>query len=316
MKATRHGAATWAAAAWLAVAGCAGPGPEGSGGEGAGGTAGGGDLLVSTAWLAEHLDDPGVVVVQVGRDRAAYEEGHIPGARFLELSRLVVERDGVPNELPAVAALDSAFEAVGVGDDARVVLYGDMGGLSAARAFFTLEYLGHSRVSLLDGGLEQWRAEGRPVTTEAPAVEAATLTPRPRPELVVDAAWVRARLEEPGVALVDARPPAQYTGEEAGEGIARGGHIPGAGNFFWRDALVSEERPVLKDRDALRARFAEAGVDEGDVVVAYCRTGVMASLTYFVARYLGYEARIYDGSFIEWSRRGDLPVAVGTTERG
>lgn len=263
-------------------------------------------LLVSPEELAETVYDPETVVLHVGRDRADYEAGHLPGARYLPLSAIVVERDDLPNELPPVERLDSVFESVGVSDGSRVVLYGDLEGLAAARAFFTLDWLGHARVALLDGGLEAWRAEGRPLSTEAAEIARGSFTPHPRPLRLVDAEWLRSFAGTPGVALIDARPEEQYAGEEPGAGVPRPGHIPGAANVFWKRALESDLS--LRDPDELRALLAAAGVRPGSTVVTYCRTGVQASHAYFVARYLGYDARMYDGSFLDWSRRPGYPV--------
>lgn len=267
------------------------------------------DLLVGTTQLASRLNDASTVVLHVGRDRTSYDAGHVPGARFLPLAAIVTERDGVPNELPTVAHLDSVFESAGVSDGSRVVLYGDLGGLAAGRAFFTLDYLGHRRVALLDGGLETWKAEGRPTSSDAPAPRRGRLTPRPRPEIVVTADDVAAMRGNPRVALIDARPPAEFTGTEAGAGVGRPGHIPGAKSLFWRTALVSDARPVLRDAAALRAAFTAAGARPDGTVVTYCRSGVQASHAYFVARYLGYNVKMYDGSFLDWSARTALPVA-------
>jgi thiosulfate/3-mercaptopyruvate sulfurtransferase len=264
-------------------------------------------LLVSTEWLAEHLNDPAVVVLQVGRDEAEYGAGHVPGARFLPLGSIIVERDGVPNELPEIGALTEAFQRVGVSDESHVVVYGDLGGLAAARAFFTLDFLGHPRVSLLDGGLEAWQVEGRHLSTEPATVQRGSFTPRPVPSRVVTARWVQQRLGDPQYVLIDARPTPQYTGEDAG-GL-RPGHIPGAQNIFWRTALRSDDDLRLKDAETLRAMYAAAGAASGKTVVTYCRTGMQASHAYFVARYLGYDALMYDGSWVDWSRREELPVA-------
>lgn len=275
-------------------------------------------LLVSTEGLANRLDDPRVVVIHVGRDRTSYDAGHIPGARFLPLSAIVAERNGVPNELPAPQALETAFESVGVSDDSRVVLYGDLNGLLAARAFFTLDYLGKTDAALLDGGIEQWRKEERPVSTEAWTGGTGALTVRQRNDVVVDADWVRARLgNDSTVVLVDARPPAEFTGETPGEGVTRPGHIPGAHNIFWRTALVSEQDTRLRSPEVLHASYTLADAAFGDTIVAYCRTGVQASHAYYVARYLKRPVVMYDGSFIDWSRRGEeYPVERGTGTEG
>jgi thiosulfate/3-mercaptopyruvate sulfurtransferase len=265
------------------------------------------DLRVSGAWLAGTVVDGGVVDLPVGPARAGYDQGHIPGARFLPVSEIVVERDGNINELPPVAHLDSVFESLGISDDTRVVIYGPP--LSAARTFFTLDFLGHGdRTALLNGGLEGWKAARRPLSTEEPRVARTTFTPRPQPERVVDAEWVERHLHDPRVALLDARPEDQFTGAVAGEGIPRPGHIPGAGNLYWEELIVSTEHPALEDPERLRELFHEAGVRPGDTVVTYCRTGVQASFAYFVSRYLGYETRMYDGSFMDWSPREELPV--------
>ena len=121
-------------------------------------------MLVSTSWLQEHLADVDLVTLYVGRDRSAYDAGHIPGARFVALDDLVEQHGDSLNDLPPVAKLQAVFENAGIGNDARIVLYGDGGGLLAARAYFTLDYLGHAdRAALLDGGIEKWRAEGKPL---------------------------------------------------------------------------------------------------------------------------------------------------------
>jgi thiosulfate/3-mercaptopyruvate sulfurtransferase len=264
-------------------------------------------LLVGAGWLAANLSDPDLVVLHVGRDRGQYDVGHVPGARFLPVGSLLVERDGIPNELPPVAQLDSVFESLGVSDEGRIVVYGEP--LLAARTFFTLDYLGHGdRTALLDGGLAVWTEEGRALSTEAPSFAPGRFTPRPQPERVADAAWVAGRLEDPRVALIDARPPAEYSGAEPGAGIPRGGHIPGAENVFWQELLVSSDRPLLRDVEALRGRFEGAGASADRTVVTYCRSGLQASFAYFVSRYLGYDSKMYDGSFLDWSPRQDLPV--------
>lgn len=263
-------------------------------------------LLVTTEEMRRRLDDPRTVVLHVGRDRASYDAGHVPGARFLPLSSLVAEANGIPNELPPVAQLEEAFESVGVSDNSRVVLYGDLGGLAAARAFFTLDYLGKIDAALLDGGLERWRAEQLPVSVEAPGVQRGNLTVRERRDIVVDAEWVRARLgNDSTIVLVDARPPAEYRGETPGEGVTRPGHIPGAHNIFWRTAMVSEQDTRLRSPEVLHAAYTLADAAFGDTIVAYCRTGVQASHAYYVARYLRRPVVMYDASFIDWSRRGE-----------
>jgi thiosulfate/3-mercaptopyruvate sulfurtransferase len=267
-------------------------------------------LLVSPAWLSARLGQPGIVVVNADRDRAGYDVGHIAGSRFLPLSSIVIDRDGIPNELPSVATLDSVLESVGIGDGVRVVITGDP--LAAARLFFTLDYLGHGgQAALLDGGTPAWVEAGFPVAVEAVTPQPGTLTPDPRPDLLADAAWVRAHLGDSTVALLDARPLADYTGTPGS--VPPTGHIPGARNIFWKSTMGGTPATLL-DRVALETMFRAAGAAPGDLVVTYCRTGVQASFLYFVARYLGYQVRMYDGSFAEWSRMAGMPIEQGGGE--
>ncbi len=266
--------------------------------------------LVSSAWLAEHLKDRKLVVIHVGRDSTNYLAGHVPGARFLPISHVVTDRDGSANELPSVKELIAVFESLGISNDSRVVLYDDSRGLWAARAFFTLDYLGlGDQAALLDGGLDGWRQHGQFLELGVPPITIGSLDVTARPELVVDAEWVHERLEHPAVKLIDARPPAQYRGTEAGNAVERPGHIPGAVSFYWEEALVSEDNPTLRDLPALRAMLEQRGVAVGDTIVTYCRTGVQASHAYFVARLLDYPIKLYDPSFADWSNHTTFPVA-------
>jgi len=266
--------------------------------------------VVSSDWLARSDEADSLVVVQVDRDPENYRAGHIPGARFLALRDIAVTRAGLPNELPALADLVPRLEALGISTGSRVVVTGDP--LGAARLFFTLEYLGFSgRVALLDGGTARWKAEGRDLRTDAPAVAPGRLLPSPRPDLLVDAEWIASRLGDPSLLLLDARPAAEYLGLQAGEGIGRPGHLPGARNFFWRLALTAPEPAVLKDPAVLAKLLGRLGVGPGRDLVVYCRTGVQASYLYVVLRALGYQPRLYDASYIDWSARSALPVETG-----
>ena len=275
------------------------------------------EMLASTDWLAQHLNDPELVVLCVAAGPDFYSKGHIPGARLISLGDLATIRDGIPNELPSVEKLQEVFAKAGVTNDARIVLYGERQGLFAARAYFTLDYLGLAdRAALLDGGFEKWRAEQRAKSTDVPKVTPQPLKIRVRPEVLVNAQALEEALNqrknETGAALIDARPHEEFTGEKLSEDVSQAGHIPGASSLYWMNNLVSKENPVLRPPDELRKLYAQAGAHNGDVIT-YCRTGMQSSFDYFVAKYLGYKVRMYDGSFFEWNREG-LPAEKGERE--
>lgn len=268
------------------------------------------EMLVTTAWLAEKLSEPDVIVLCINSTPEFYSKGHIPGARQIKLENIAVTRDGIPNELPPVETLQHVFEAAGVSNSSRVVLYGERSNLLAARAYFTLDYLGvAARVALLDGGLEKWIAERRPVSTEIPQSKTATLVISPRPEILVDTKAMRELSQKkPGtVTLLDARPTKEFTGEQLSEDVAKAGHIPGAKGLFWMDMVVSHQNPVLKPEAELRRMYSAVNAKADQPLVTYCRTGMQSSFDYFVAKYLGYEPSMYDASFFEWSKN-DLPA--------
>ena len=263
-------------------------------------------MLVTTEWLAKQSNNSKVVVLHAAADRKHYDDGHLPGDRFISTREILITRSGIANELPAVADLQKVFEKLGIGDEARIIIYGDNAGLTAARVYFTLDYLGHgARAALLDGGLEKWKAEKRAVSTQAVTPASVAFTPRVKPNVKVEVAavrdlsWTAANQPAPPVSLIDARPTKQYEGEDAG-GLARAGHIPGAASLYWMQHLASLENPVLKPVAELRKLYEGAGVKPGQMVVTYCRTGMQASHSYFTAKYLGYDVMMYDGSFSEW----------------
>ncbi len=273
------------------------------------------DMLVSTAWLAQHLNDPNIVILHVSRDRKTYDAGHIPGARFLALSDIAVTRDGLLNELPPAAALKTVFESAGVSDDSRVILYGDASVLPATRAYFTLDYLGHEATALLDGGLHKWTTESRPLAKDSPEVKQGRLTARPRPEVVVDINAVKdlsyAATNAPASTpvLVDARTAGEFAGTTAASSeIPRPGHIPGATNVYWMQTQASKDDMSLLPEAELRKLYESLGVKPDRPVVTYCNTGMQASQSYFTLKYLGYDTHMYDGSFSQWSAAKDSDV--------
>jgi thiosulfate/3-mercaptopyruvate sulfurtransferase len=265
-------------------------------------------LIVTTDWLAKHLNDDSIVLLQVG-EKDEYLSSHIPRAQFIQLADISTPRgEGLTLELPTVDQLKTTFETLGVSDNSRIVIYfGKDWVTPTARVFMTLDYLGFGdRTSILDGGLPAWRAEGKPVTADLVEPKKGSLTPHPNSKLIVDAAWVKNNLDKPEVRILDARAPQFYTGAEQGR-MPRGGHIPHAKNIPF-SSLVEDSNNKFKSASALRDLFNAADVKPNSSVATYCHIGQQASLLYFVARYLGYDAHVYDGSFEDWSNRTELPV--------
>jgi thiosulfate/3-mercaptopyruvate sulfurtransferase len=258
------------------------------------------DMVVSTKWVAENLQNRNVVILHVSRDPASYEAGHIPGARFLSLSDIVVNSAEGDNELSPVPQLERKFSDLGIGNQTRVILYGDQLGLFAARAYFTLDYLGAGkRASLIDGGLEKWKRENRPLSREVPRVMPANFTAKPNPKVLAGLDKVRevsqslARSAYAETTLVDARPGADFSS----------GHVPGAANVFWQKNLESSDDPSLRPPFELRKLYEGLGITCDKPVITYCRSGVQASYTYFILKWLGYDVAMFDGSYQQWSRR-------------
>jgi thiosulfate/3-mercaptopyruvate sulfurtransferase len=264
-------------------------------------------MLISVEELAGRLNDKNLVVLHVGSQKD-YDAGHIPGARLVTLGDISVTGEGgLRMQLPAVEQLKTALEKLGICDGTQVVLYPAGESIqSATRVWFTFDYLGLGKqASLLDGGLIAWRAAGKQVSTEAPQIVTGSLTGlRPNPSLVVDAAWIRERLNDPSIQLIDARTPEFFSGADPGQ-MPRAGRIPGAKNVPFV-SLVDAQRKLIPAGD-LKAKVGT----NGRTVVSYCHIGMQATVVYFVARLVDQDVKLYDGSFQDWSQRSELPVQTG-----
>jgi thiosulfate/3-mercaptopyruvate sulfurtransferase len=259
-------------------------------------------LLVSVSELAGMLQDPNVVILDVAANGKSFEDGHIPGARYVRYADFAVEGpDRIGSELPAAEEIKRVFEAAGVSDDSRVIIYAQSP-VTAARAFFTLDVFGHARVALLDGGLRAWRESGQPLETgPSTTPRAGRFTPRLNAHKVADAAFIQKQTPGQSVALLDVRPDDEYSGNNTMGGAHAPGHIAGARQLTWNSLVDGTGR--FLPRDQLTQRLEAAGVVAGRPAVAYCMIGMRASVVYFVSRMLGYDARLYDGSIVDWSRR-------------
>ncbi|MGD2051220.1 MAG: sulfurtransferase [Acidimicrobiia bacterium] len=278
------------------------------------------ETLVGTDWLAAHLDDPGLVVVESDEDVLLYETGHIPGS--VKIDWHVDLQDPIRRDYLDGTAFAALMSDKGIARDTTVVLYGDKSNWWAAYTLWVFRLFGHERLRLLDGGRQKWLAEGRPFTTD-PTV------PDPAEYPVVDRvdAPIRAFRDDvtahlaAGDALVDVRSPEEYRGEllhmadYPQEGALRGGHIPGARNVPWKRAVADDG--TFLPAPALRAIYQEEiGLAPGESVVTYCRIGERSSHTWFVlSALLGFSDVVnYDGSWTEWGNLVRAPIARGPGE--
>lgn len=265
-------------------------------------------LLVAAQEVADRLEERDLRLLDA-RPPERYAAGHIPGAVNLPLVDITRTIDGVPGMLAPTAEVEQALGQRGVTREAPVVIYDDFGGIQATRLFWALDYLGHPRLSVLQGGIARWQRDGRPTSKEVPTPKPARYQSEPRPDRLADRVWVKDRRQDPAVVLVDARSPEEFTGEVPGQDIRRPGHIPGAVNVDWVRNLTATEPRQFKAGADLEQLYRQAGVTPDKEVAVYCRTGVRASHDYFVLRLLGYpRVRLYGGSYIEWAADTTLPV--------
>lgn len=260
------------------------------------------------------LDTPGIVVLHVG-DKAQYDQEHLPRARHLELRTLypAQEPGQLTLQLPAPEPLEARLEALGIGDRTPVLLYMGRDQVSAVtRVAFTLDHAGlGGRTFVLDGGLRAWKAANLPVTTEVPPTPTpGSLTLAPRAATVATLADVRAGAGTSGQVVIDARAREFYTGESDNNGrIPRPGHVAGAVSVPYTSFL--REDGTFLDKREVEALFQAAGVTRGTRITTYCHIGQQATVPWLMARLLGHDVRLFDGSYEEWARTPDAPVTTG-----
>ena len=280
-------------------------------------------LVVTAAWLAEHLNDRDLVILQVGR-KTTYDAGHIPGARLVDydagalaapMDHSGASPDHVMLEMPSAQALRDQLSALGISDNSRIVVVpADNYWSPSTRVIMTLDYAGLSNVMWLDGGVKGWTDYGRSLSTDVPAVKAGNLSPLKIRPVVVDDEFVRSHIRKPGFAIVDARNRSFYDGipsQRAGGGPPpKPGHIAGALSAPYDQFAVGNAAAggtTLKSSEEIGAMLRAAGVKPGDTIIGYCHIGQQATALLFAARTVGFNVLLYDRSFTEWQKR-DLPV--------
>jgi thiosulfate/3-mercaptopyruvate sulfurtransferase len=271
------------------------------------------EVLVDADWVADHLHDPTVRLIEVDVDTTAYEQGHIPGAVGFNWQKEL--QDPVIRAPLSQAHLEELLSRAGVSNNTTIVLYGDNNNWFAAWALWILKYYGHRDVRLLDGGRVKWLADKREITTEVPSYPRTSYHAQsPDTEIRALRDQILAQLGHSDIALVDVRSPGEFSGELLApanlpqEGAQRGGHIPGAANIPWSQAV--REDGTFKSADELRALYEGKGVTADKEVIAYCRIGERSSHTWYVLHYLlGFpKVRNYDGSWTEWGSLIGAPI--------
>ncbi len=275
--------------------------------------------LVSTDWLARHLKDPDLRVLDAsmylpgaGRDaRAEYDTAHIPGARFFDIDEISDHRSDLPHMAPPVEKFMSRLRAMGVGDGHQVVVYDGAGLMSAARVWWLFRLMGQFNVAVLDGGLPKWQHEGRETEDMAPVVRDRHMTVRVQNHLVRDVTQVAAAAKLGDCQIVDARSPGRFAGTEPEPRAGlRPGHIPGSRNVWYKD--LQNPDATMKPPEATRAVFAAAGVDLARPIITTCGSGVTAAILSLALERMGKtDYSLYDGSWSEWGAFSTLPVATG-----
>ncbi|MEW2912244.1 3-mercaptopyruvate sulfurtransferase [Leisingera sp. JC11] len=275
--------------------------------------------LVSTDWLAAHLKDPDLRVLdaswylpQQGRDaKAEYDAAHIPGARFFDIDEISDNRSDLPHMVPPVEKFMSKLRAMGVGDGHQVVVYDGAGLFSAARVWWLFRLMGQTNVAVLDGGFPKWQAEGHPVEDLPPVIRDRHMTVRVQNHMVRDVTQVSAAAKLGDHEIIDARSAERYRGDapEPREGL-RAGHIPGSRNVPFGQVLKADG--TMKDADGIRAAFEAAGVDLSKPAITSCGSGVTAAILSLALERIGKtDHSLYDGSWVEWGAFPTLPVATG-----
>ncbi|MGH9394117.1 MAG: sulfurtransferase [Terriglobales bacterium] len=266
-------------------------------------------VLITPAGLAQRLHQPELVVLAVGDGGSrTYQGGHIPGAVALDARKLWTSTGGLSVELPSAQVLAEAMTRLGITPQSRIVLYpSGAGDTRVSRVYWTLDAIGlGARTSILDGGLAAWTDAGLPLERkEGRPAQRAPFPPCLQADVLADYGDVQAHLHQPGTVIVDAREDSDYSGGM--EMMGRRGHIPGAVSIP-EPSLISQGRYL--PLEALRAKFAAAGIKPGATVVSYCHIGLMATEVYVAARLLGYQARMYDGSFEDWAAHKNSPVEL------
>lgn len=279
--------------------------------------------LVSTEWLAHHLNDADVRVVDTrwyltepGKGAADYRRGHIPQAIFLGVDEHLAaaplpDATTGRHPLPSTEEFAETMGRAGIGGDTHVIAYDDAGGATAARLWWLLRYFGHARAALLDGGLVQWVEEGRPLSSETPTFPQTTFRAQANPNMVVSKQQMIALTRARRTLILDARAPERFEGKS--EPVdARAGHIPGARNAPVAGNLRSASDFRFRNVSELRKRYDALGANGADDIVAYCGSGVNAAADIFALHLAGYDnTRMYTGSFSEWSRDPALPIVTG-----